>query len=171
MKNYLIVIDCQNDFINGSLGSDEARAIIPAIKEKIDFAEKAGWKIIFTRDTHRANYLETNEGKHLPIEHCITGTPGWCVIDELNMPKYTHINKPTFGYINWDTWIDCDTEIIELVGVCTDICVISNSLILKALYPEATIAVDAKCCAGVTPEKHNAALEVMKSCQIEVYNV
>lgn len=171
MKNYLIVIDCQNDFINGPLGTPEAKAIIPNIKAKIDMALKnEDWEVIFTRDSHRANYLETSEGKHLPVKHCIYGTPGWCVVDELNHPECKHINKPTFGYTNWEAWIDPDTEVIELVGVCTDICVVSNCLILKALYPEATIAVDASCCAGVTPEKHKAALEVMKSCQIEVYN-
>lgn len=169
-KNVLIVVDMQEDFVSGPLGSPEARAIVSAIKEKISLAEKNGWEIIFTRDTHRANYLETNEGKHLPVEHCIIGTPGWCITSELNQPKYKHINKPSFGYTNWDCWINPDTEVIELVGVCTDICVVSNCLILKALYPEAIIAVDASCCAGVTPEKHKAALEVMKSCQIEVYN-
>lgn len=170
-KKILIVVDCQNDFISGPLGTPEAKAIVPNIKAKIDMALKnEDWEIIFTRDSHRANYLETSEGKHLPVKHCIYGTPGWCVVDELNHPECKHINKPTFGYTNWESWIDSDAEVIELVGVCTDICVVSNSLALKALYPEAVIAIDASCCAGVTPEKHKAALEVMKSCQIEVYN-
>lgn len=166
----LIVVDMQTDFVDGSLGSPEAKSIVPSIKKKIEAYEKDEWKIFFTRDTHRANYLNTNEGQHLPVEHCIVGTPGWCVTPELNMPKHSHINKPNFGYINWDAWLPSDVEIIELVGVCTDICVVSNALILKALYPEATIAVDGSCCAGVTPAKHEAALEVMRSCQIEVYN-
>ena len=171
MKKCLIIIDCQNDFISGPLGSNEARTIVPALKNKIDtYLQSEDWEVIFTRDTHRANYLQTNEGKHLPVTHCIYGTPGWCIIDELQHPECRHINKPSFGYTNWEAWIDPDIEVIELVGVCTDICVVSNCLILKALYPEATIAIDAKCCAGVTPESHKAALQTMKMCQIEVYN-
>ena len=167
-KNVLIVVDMQDDFISGPLGSPEARAIIPAIKEKINLAEKNGWEIIFTRDTHRANYLETNEGKHLPVEHCITGTPGWCITSELNQPKYKHINKPSFGYTNWEAWIDPEVEIIEIVGLVSNICVVSNALILKAFYPEAEIIVDSACCAGTSKEAHEAALTVMKSCQVTV---
>ena len=171
MKKCLIIIDCQNDFISGPLGSDEARAIVPALKNKIEtYLQSKDWEVIFTRDTHKANYLQTNEGKHLPVTHCVYGTPGWCIIDELQHPECRHINKPNFGYTNWDAWIDPDTEVIELVGVCTDICIVSNCLILKALYPEAIIAVDAQCCAGVTPESHKAALTTMKMCQIEVFN-
>jgi nicotinamidase-related amidase len=109
------------------------------------------------------------EGKYLPVEHCLKGTPGWCVIDEIEDVSCVHINKTTFGYLNWDAWIDPETAVIELAGVCTDICLVSNALILKALYPEAIIAVDTRCCAGTTPERHQAALDTMKSCQIEVY--
>ena len=168
MKNVLIVVDMQNDFVNGTLGSPEAQAIVPTIQKKIDTFLKNGDTVIFTRDTHRANYLNTNEGKHLPIEHCINGTKGWIVIDELNHPECQTINKGSFGFTYWDDYLSTDIEYIELAGVCTDICVVSNALILKALYPEATIAVDAGACAGASVQRHVAALEVMESCQIEV---
>lgn len=176
MKKILIVVDMQNDFVYGSLGSPEARAIVPNIKEKINSYLKNNDTVIFTRDTHFEDYLDTNEGKHLPVEHCIKESYGWEVINELDVKLCEHINKITFGY-NWNGRLGIDIpyhsgeEIeIELVGVCTDICVVSNALILKATYPEATIKVDASCCAGVTPETHNAALTTMKSCQIEVIN-
>lgn len=176
MKKILIVVDMQNDFVYGSLGSPEARAIVPNIKEKINSYLKNNDTVIFTRDTHFEDYLDTNEGKHLPVEHCIKESYGWEVINELDVKLCEHINKITFGY-NWSGRLGIDIpyhsgeEIeIELVGVCTDICVVSNALILKATYPESTIKVDASCCAGVTPETHNAALTTMKSCQIEVIN-
>ena len=164
----LIVVDMQNDFIDGALGTKEAHAIVPHVKKKIEEYINRGDDIIFTRDTHSANYLTTNEGKNLPVAHCINGTYGWLIADEVNYPEYRHINKKTFGYTLWD--YEGDFEEIELVGLCTDICVVSNALILKAMYPEVNITVDASCCAGVTPEKHKAALEVMKSCQINVIN-
>ena len=162
----LIVIDMQNDFISGSLGTKEAQAIVPNVKKKIEEYKARGDEIIFTRDTHQSDYLETNEGKHLPIKHCINGTYGWIIADEVNYPEYKHINKRTFGYTFWN--YEEEFEEIELVGLCTDVCVISNALILKAQFPKINITVDASCCAGVTPEKHKAALEVMKSCQINV---
>lgn len=174
MKKILIVIDMQNDFINGSLGSVDAQKIVPNVKEKINKCIDEDYKIIFTRDTHEKNYLETFEGKNLPVEHCIFETDGWKVIPELIervafYPDVTVVNKPTFGYEGWKELLggikDCE---IELVGVCTDICVISNVLVLRMLYPDCKITVDASCCAGVTRKKHNAALEVMKSCQINV---
>ena len=168
MKRTLIVIDMQNDFVTGNLKNPAAEAIIPNIKKKIAEYERKGDEIIFTRDTHQADYLNSPEGKSLPIPHCIHGTWGWLVVDELNNPGYYHINKPTFGYKHWDFEFDSDDINIELVGTCTDICVISNALILKAEFPKANITVDASCCAGLTPEKHQAALEVMKSCQINV---
>jgi nicotinamidase-related amidase len=162
----LIVIDMQNDFISGALGTPEAQAIVPNVKKKIEEYKARGDEIIFTRDTHQSNYLETNEGKHLPVEHCINGTYGWLIADEVNYPEHRHINKKTFGYTLWN--YEGEFEEIELVGLCTDICVVSNALILKAQYPEIDITVDASCCAGVTPESHNAALTTMKMCQINV---
>ena len=161
----LIVIDMQNDFIDGSLGTAEAVEIVERVKEKIRAAKAAGEQIIFTRDTHHENYMETNEGKHLPVVHCIEGTPGWEIREGLLVEGAKVINKPSFGYNGWK---DYQFEEIELVGLCTDICVVSNALILKAMFPEIKISVDSKCCAGVTPESHSAALETMKMCQIEI---
>lgn len=167
MKKTLIVIDMQNDFIDGSLGTKEAQAIVPNVKKKIEEYEARGDAIVFTRDTHQSDYLNTNEGKHLPVEHCIEGTYGWEISNELNPTSfYPIVDKPTFGNLNWKTFFDF--EEIELVGLCTDICVVSNALILKAMYPEINITVDASCCAGVTPESHKAALTTMKMCQINV---
>ncbi len=168
MKRTLIVIDMQNDFIDGSLGTKEAQAIVPNVRKKIEEYMARGDNIIFTRDTHYDNYLETHEGKNLPVKHCINKTYGWCIHDDLDEVDYLHIDKETFGYNAWDLWIDKETESIELVGLCTDICVVSNALILKATFPEIDIIVDASRCAGVTPESHKAALETMKMCQIKV---
>jgi len=161
----LIVIDMQNDFVTGSLGTKEAQAIVPNVKKKIQEYVNRGDQIIFTRDTHYSNYLETQEGKMLPVEHCIYDTEGWEIVDELEVMNCIYVNKPSFG---WDGWLKLNYEEIELIGVCTDICVISNALILKAQFPEVKITVDASCCAGVTPGLHEAALKVMKSCQINV---
>ena len=161
----LIVIDMQNDFIDGSLGTAEAVEIVDRVKEKIQAAKAAGEQIIFTRDTHHENYMETNEGKHLPVVHCIEGTPGWEIREGLLVEGAEVINKPSFGYNGWK---DYRFEEIELVGLCTDICVVSNALILKALFPEIRISVDPTCCAGVTPESHEAALKTMAMCQIEI---
>jgi nicotinamidase-related amidase len=169
MKKTLIVIDMQNDFIDGALGTKEAQAIVPNVKKKIEEYEARGDAIVFTRDTHQSDYLNTNEGKHLPVEHCIEGTYGWEISNELNLTSpYPIVDKPTFGNLNWKTFFDF--EEVELVGLCTDICVVSNALILKATFPEINITVDASCCAGVTPESHKAALTTMKMCQIEVIN-
>ena len=166
MKKTLIVIDMQNDFIDGALGTKEAQAIVPNVKKKIEEYKARGDEIIFTRDTHPAYYLTTNEGKHLPVEHCIRGTEGWLITKEINSPEYFHLDKYTFGCTYWNDLFDF--EEIELVGLCTDICVVSNALILKAQFPEINITVDASCCAGVTPESHKAALTTMKMCQINV---
>ena len=175
MKRTLIVVDMQNDFITGSLGTKEAQAIVPNVKKKISEYQKRGDEIIFTRDTHFANYLETNEGKHLPVEHCIENTNGWQVAPELDIPSCEHINKTTFGHPYWDMIKDRydnlvarHFEDVEIIGVCTSICVISNALILKALFPEINLTVDASCCACVTTESHKAALTSMKMCQINV---
>lgn len=165
MKKTLIVIDMQNDFISGSLGTPEAQAIVPNVKKKIEEYKARGDEIIFTRDTHQNNYLETNEGKHLPVEHCIEGTHGWQIAEGLEVPNCSYIDKPTFG---WMHWAHHAFEEVEILGLCTDICVVSNALILKAMYPETNITVDASCCAGVTPESHKAALTTMKMCQINV---
>lgn len=178
MSKVLIVVDMQNDFVTGPLGTPEARGIVPNIQEKIQhYLKNEEGIVIFTRDTHDRFYMETQEGKHLPIPHCIFGTKGWNIIPELD--GYTHnsfiLNKDTFGNDYWEDVFDIRTnnvsfpiESIELIGVCTDICVITNALILKTIYPEIPIIVDASCCAGTSPENHKAALQVMKSCQIEV---
>lgn len=168
MKKTLIVIDMQNDFIDGSLGTKEAQAIVPNVKKKILEYWDRGNRILFTRDTHDADYLNTPEGKMLPVEHCIRGSHGWEIAEGLETEGADYIDKPTFGWTHWEEQALSDADVIELVGLCTDICVVSNALILKAMFPGAEITVDADCCAGVTPEKHTAALEVMKSCQINV---
>lgn len=166
MKKTLIVVDMQNDFIDGSLGTKEAQAIVPNVRKKIQEYKERGDRIIFTRDTHQTDYLSTPEGKKLPVEHCIQGTKGWQIADGLYVEGCRCIDKPTFGWTYWkEEEMDGD---IEMVGLCTDICVVSNALILKATFPEVNITVDASCCAGVTPETHKAALETMKMCQIDV---
>jgi nicotinamidase-related amidase len=167
----LIVIDMQNDFIDGVLGTAEAQAIVPKVKQKIKEYLSNGDKVIFTRDTHTDNYLNTYEGKKLPIPHCIKGTDGWQISKELDDAKCAHIDKPNFGYRDWEFFyylMDCGD--IELVGVCTDICVISNAMILKAIFPENNILVDASCCAGTTPDNHTNALNAMRMCQIDIIN-
>jgi len=169
-KNLLIVIDMQEDFVYGSLYNEAAQAIIPNIRKKIDHFLAKGDEVIFTRDTHSSKYLTTQEGQHLKMEHCINGTKGWTIVDELEEPSCRHINKYSFGYNHWDLEYLDDYENIELVGTCTSICVVSNALIIKALYPEIPIFVDASCCACVSEESHKAALQTMKMCQIEVYN-
>lgn len=180
--NVLVVVDMQNDFIDGSLGTKEAQAIVPNVKKKVEAAVQNGDLIIYTRDTHSADYLNTMEGKKLPVEHCIRGTSGWRIPEEL-MPSTGYdnkfvFNKYTFGdnslpsvlrmlLTNNGELFTCDE--IELVGLCTDICLISNALLLKSeFYDEIEISVDATCCAGVTPESHEAALKTMEMCQINV---
>lgn len=155
----------QNDFIDGSLGTREAQAIVPKVAAKIREYQEAGDQIIFTRDTHGEDYLETPEGKKLPVEHCIKGAKGWMIADGLEVDGAEYIDKPNFGWSHWNEWT---FDEIEMVGLCTDICVVSNALILKAEFPEVKITVDASCCAGVTPESHEAALLTMKMCQIDV---
>lgn len=174
MSKYLIVVDMQNDFINGSLGTKEAEAIVPAVVEKI---KNHDGPVIYTYDTHEKNYLETQEGKNLPVEHCIMGTDGWALnpeIEELRLAGDTlAFSKPTFGSKDLAEHLYNENkqnkiDSIELVGLCTDICVISNALLIKAYMPEVPVLVDAACCAGVTPESHNNALEAMKMCQVQV---
>lgn len=167
MKKTLIVVDMQNDFIDMALGTKEAVAILPAVKRKITEYARRGDEIIFTRDTHAENYLDTPEGKKLPVVHCVRGTKGWQIADGLYVPGCRIIDKPNFG---WPHWQDAELADVQIIGLCTDICVVSNALIIKALFPDAAVTVDAACCAGVTPESHQAALTTMKMCQIDVIN-
>lgn len=165
MKKTLIVVDMQNDFIDMALGTKEAVAIVPKVKEKIEEYIKEGNEVIYTRDTHFENYLDTPEGKKLPVPHCIKGTKGWEIADGLYVEGAKIIDKPNFG---WPRWCREELYEVELVGLCTDICVVSNALIIKANFPDIRVAVDSSCCAGVTPESHNAALKTMQMCQIDV---
>lgn len=167
----LVVIDMQNDFIDGSLGTKEAVSIVPKVIEKMKSFEGV---ILATRDTHPKNYLETQEGRNLPVEHCIKGSFGWEIQEEIKDLLDTEpIDKPTFGSVKLGDRLKElsekeNIESITLIGLCTDICVISNAMIAKAVLPETPILVDADCCAGVTPESHERALEAMKMCQIQV---
>lgn len=166
----LIVVDMQNDFIDGSLGTKEAVSIVPNVVNKIKEYEVNNDLIIYTKDTHNSDYLSTPEGKKLPVEHCIKGTKGHLIPDEILRNNHTIIEKPTFGsieLINYLKTLEFDT--IELIGLCTDICVISNALLVKAYFYDKVISVDSSCCAGVTPKSHQEALNTMKMCQIEVY--
>ena len=165
MKKTLIVVDMQNDFIDMALGTKEAVAIVPKVKEKIQEYIQNGDEVIFTRDTHLEDYLQTNEGKHLPVEHCIKGSKGWQIADGLYVEGCKIIDKPNFG---WPNWKEEQLEEVELIGLCTDICGVSNALIIKATFPEACVKVDPNCCAGVTVESHEAALKTMAMCQVEI---
>ena len=165
---YLIVVDMQNDFTTGSLGSAHAAAIIPNVVEKV---KAFSGNVIFTRDTHDDDYLQTQEGKKLPVVHCVKGSDGWQICDELKPYVEQVVDKVTFGSVVLPHILSKQGELIEeieLCGLCTDICVISNAMILKATFPEVKITVDASCCAGVTLESHNTALNAMKAVQIEV---
>jgi len=170
-NKFLIVIDMQNDFVSGPLGTPEARAIIPNVVKKIEKYRNYDADIIFTKDTHYDNYLNTQEGLNLPIEHCKHLSFGWKLIPEISFigtPLDIIVNKNQFGVGRWHEILPKNTSQIELIGLCTDICVISNALILKTQFPEALISVDASCCAGITPETHKKALEIMKMNQIKV---
>ena len=165
---FLIVVDMQNDFISGSLGSAHAKAIV---KNVVDKVQNFDGEIIFTRDTHGGNYMQTQEGEILPILHCIKDTQGWQVCDDLQPYVKTVVDKITFGSIDLPHLIKRygdDIEEIELCGLCTDICVISNAMLLKTHFPETKITVDGSCCAGVTPESHQTALDAMRAVQIYV---
>ena len=170
MRKLLVVVDMQNDFIDGSLGTPEAVAIVENVKDKIRQYDQRD--IFVTMDTHPVNYLETQEGRNLPVKHCIKGTPGWEIRSDIQelLPDAKVYEKPTFGSTGLAediAKIAADEDIqIELIGLCTDICVISNALLLKAMMPEVPISVDPACCAGVTPESHEAALTTMKMCQV-----
>jgi nicotinamidase-related amidase len=164
----LIVVDMQNDFIDGSLGTKEAIAIVPKVKAKIKEYLDRGDLVIFTQDTHYEDYLSTQEGKNLPVEHCIFGTDGWKVSKEVDEPTCLHLEKRTFGFRDLPNFVK--TEEVELVGLCTGICVLSNAILLKAFDTELKVTVDASCCACVTPESHKTALSAMKLCQVNVIN-
>lgn len=166
----LIVVDMQYDFLRGSLGSAEARAVIPFVKEEITKRLLQGYKLFFTKDTHGQDYLKTKEGTFLPVVHCISKSKGWEVAEELKefLPLSKQVEKDNFGYLLWKEVLSENITQIELVGVCTDICVVSNALILRALYPQVEICVKANCCAGKTPLLHKEALSVMESCNIKI---
>jgi len=166
----------QNDFITDALGTKEAQAIVANVKNKINAYNEAGNRIIYTRDTHGEDYLDTPEGKKLPVVHCVKGTDGWHldskVAEALTGKRYTEVCKPTFGSVELPKIVSelaaGDDFVITLIGLCTDICVVSNALLLKANFPEKVIRVDSACCAGVTPESHDASLLTMKMCQIDI---
>ena len=171
MRKAIVVVDMQNDFVDGALGTQEAQAMLPRLVEKLKAEQTAGTVLVFTMDTHGADYLETQEGKRLPVEHCIRGTTGWQIADALQLfvrEAAAVIEKPTFGATALPAVL-ANYDEIEFVGLCTDICVISNALLIKAFYPEKRICVDAACCAGVTPESHANALAAMRMCQVEVH--
>ena len=171
MKKLLIVVDMQTDFVTGALGTKEAQAIVPMVAEKIKKAKEDGTDVIFTLDTHEENYLDTQEGKQLPVPHCIKNTEGWMLVPQLRplAGGCMSVEKPTFGSTRLAHIVGrAGYDEIELIGLCTDICVISNAMILKASVPETPISVDASCCAGVTPESHANALAAMKMCQITI---
>jgi len=173
MKKILIVVDMQKDFVDGALGTKEAIAIVDNVVNKIESFEG---DIIVTYDTHSENYMETQEGKKLPVPHCIKGTDGWKLDKKVqaavDKKGFYAIEKPTFGSTELVEYIKNNYDIndveIELIGLCTDICVVSNALLLKASFTETSISVDASCCAGVTVDSHNAALTTMKMCQINI---
>lgn len=174
-KKFLIVVDMQKDFIDGALGTPEAQAIVEAAAARIRACREEGWALIATLDTHGTDYMDTAEGKKLPVPHCIKDSEGWRLDPAIAgaLGECVLVEKPTFGSVRLPEIVRGQAEgaqalRIELIGLCTDICVVSNALLLKAHFPEAAIAVNAACCAGVTPEKHEAALETMRSCQIDV---
>ncbi len=169
MKKALIVVDMQNDFIDGALGTKEAQEMLPRLVEKLS-AMDGTTELFFTLDTHGEDYLSTQEGKNLPVRHCIKPSKGWelaPVLAPFAQKAKAVLEKPAFGSVKLPEFL-ADYDEIELAGLCTDICVISNAMLLKAFYPEKVIRVDASCCAGVTPESHRNALSAMKMCQIQL---
>lgn len=166
----LVVVDMQNDFIDGALGTAEAVAIVDNVAAKIRSARAEGTAVWFTRDTHEENYLTTQEGRNLPVPHCIRGTSGWEISPKLDVTDSVIIDKPTFGSVELAQKVAQleNLESVELIGLCTDICVISNAMLIKAQLPELPVKVDPVCCAGVTPASHDNALSAMKMCQISI---
>lgn len=174
MRTFLVVVDMQKDFIDGALGSEEARAVVDKVAARIDDALKEGRTLLFTQDTHGADYLETSEGQHLPVRHCVEGTEGWLLHEKIAPFAAETIKKPSFGAPELVSILEKSAEHgganldIALCGLCTDICVVTNALLIRAHLPEATLRVFADSCAGVTQKKHDAALEVLKSCHVEI---
>lgn len=168
MKTLLIVVDMQNDFVFGALGTKEAQTILPAVKARIEKARADGEQVVFTRDTHEENYLSTQEGKNLPVPHCIKGTHGWQIVDGLWDGERV-FDKPTFGSKELASYVaGGGFSAVTLIGVCTDICVASNALLIKAELPELPMMVEKACCAGVTPATHEASLLTLSSCQVKI---
>lgn len=171
MSKVLVVVDMQNDFISGSLGTKEAQEIVGKVADKIRKRREEGYEIFLTMDTHEEDYLSTQEGRNLPVEHCIRGSQGWQLADEIaeaarECPRF---EKETFGSRELVLKLgQMAPERIEFIGLCTDICVVSNVLCTKAWLPETPLSVDSNCCAGVTPKSHRAALQTMASCQVEI---
>ena len=171
----LIVVDLQKDFVSGALGTPEAVGIVPAAARRVAEAVRRGEEVLFTRDTHGPDYLDTQEGRKLPVPHCVRGTEGWELVPELreSAAGRTVLDKPSFGSAELGRLLAERNgrepiRRVTLIGLCTDICVISNALLVKAFFPEARVAVDAACCAGVTPKSHQTALDAMRACQIDV---
>lgn len=171
MKRLYVVVDMQKDFIDGSLGTREAQEMLPRMVDRLtEIQARKDTDIIFTMDTHGSDYLETQEGKNLPVQHCIKGTDGWQIAAALQVfaeRAVAIVEKPSFGYTGWQE-IAAGYDEITLGGLCTDICVISNAMLLKAFFPEIKIRIDSICCAGVTTESHINALNAMKMCQMEI---
>ncbi len=168
-KRLLLVIDMQNDFIDGTLGTKEAEKIVENVNEKILEYRNSNDIVVFTRDTHDEEYLNTMEGRNLPVKHCIKGTKGWQITSKIDVKDDKIIDKPSFGSLELAEYVSkIDISSIEIIGLCTDICVISNAMILKSKLPEIKISVDSLCCAGVTKESHENAIEAMKMCQIDI---
>lgn len=176
MSRMLVVVDMQNDFIDGALGTAEAQAIVPFVVEKIKAYEAAGDRIVFTMDTHGDDYRDTQEGRKLPAVHCLKGSKGWEICDEVkaavDLETYKKYEKGAFGSDKFAMDLAHgaykDVTEMEFAGLCTDICVISNAILAKTFLPETKIAVDSSCCAGVTPQSHQQALGAMKMCQVEI---
>ncbi len=175
-QRYLVVVDMQHDFVDGALGTPEAQAIVASVTAK---AQAFDGTVVFTKDTHYSDYLQTLEGKNLPVEHCLHGTPGWELMPELQAIRDERnsfvFEKTTFASLDLAMWLAEENvaepiESIELIGLCTDICVVSNALLIKGWIPEVPLKVDASLCAGVTPDSHKAALATLRSCQVEVIN-
>ena len=170
MAKLLLVVDMQNDFINGALGTPEAESIVPAVKEHVQKRQNEGWDVWFTMDTHNEEkYMDSKEGQWLPVPHCIKGSDGWQIHESLWPYAETLIEKPNFGSINVAFKAAAKNyEEVEIIGLCTDICVTSNAMILKAALPESDISVVKDCCAGVSPESHENALSAMEKCHIKI---
>lgn len=175
-QRYLVVVDMQHDFVDGALGTPEAQTIVASVAAK---AQAFDGTVVFTKDTHYNDYLQTLEGKNLPVEHCLHGTPGWELMPELQAIRDERnsfvFEKTTFASLDLAMWLAEENvaepiESIELIGLCTDICVVSNALLIKGWIPEVPLKVDASLCAGVTPDSHKAALATLRSCQVEVIN-